>query len=102
VSAKVKVIDGIRHYDVERAVAREKISTGAFRWLDPLRPFQIVRVVRGTFDGWLGTGNAIPFARIQNRLRKPAKLHYEIPAIGARSRPQWCSQINEVPEADAA
>jgi hypothetical protein len=34
----------------------------------------------------VGRGNLIPFGRIWDKLRQPNKLHYPIPAIGARNR----------------
>lgn len=50
-------------------------------------------------DGPFGIGNILPFTRVLSRIKKPPKLHYEVPACGARSRPQWCRQINLVPPA---
>ena len=41
--------------------------------------------------------NVIPFTRMVDKLRHPPRIHYPIPAIGARSRPQWNWQINHVP-----
>ena len=43
----------------------------------------------------VGRNNLIPFGRIWDKLRAPNKLHYPIPAVGARNRPQWNSEINE-------
>lgn len=43
----------------------------------------------------LGHGNLLPFTRVPNKMKKPHPLHYQIPAVGARSRPQWCRQINK-------
>jgi hypothetical protein len=93
VSAHIEVSDNGRIYRVPRAKAIQKVLFGAFRWVDA---FHIARHTRTAvvFDGWLGTGNALPFSRIQNKMLKPVKLHYEIPACGARSRPQWCAEIN--------
>lgn len=51
-------------------------------------------------DGPFGVGNLLPFARITKRLLKPKPLHYQIPAIGARSRPMHVSEINAVGEAE--
>jgi hypothetical protein len=43
----------------------------------------------------VGRNNLIPFGRVWDKLRAPNKLHYPIPAVGARNRPQWVSEINE-------
>jgi hypothetical protein len=42
----------------------------------------------------VGRDNLIPFGRVWDKLRHPNKLHYPIPALGARNRPQWNSEIN--------
>jgi hypothetical protein len=46
-------------------------------------------------------GNVLPFARIQDRLRKPHRLHYPIPAVGAHNRPFWVREVNYAPESDS-
>lgn len=45
------------------------------------------REILATFDGPMGVGNLLPFAKRQNKLRAPAKLHYSIPACGAHNPP---------------
>jgi len=36
--------------------------------------------MRGWFDGFLGTGNLLPFAKSQSKLRAPDSINYPIPA----------------------
>ena len=36
-----------------------------------------------------------PFGRVWDELRQPNQINYPIPAVGARNRPQWVSEINE-------
>lgn len=37
----------------------------------------------------------------RNRVCKPDKINYPIPAVGARNRPQWNFEINHDPRADS-
>ena len=92
-SAKVLVIASSkgREYRLDRAAAKRKVARGGFQWRDN---FTIVEVP--LFDGFLGTGNALPFSRTQNRLLAPRKLHYQIPATGAHERSMRCALINAV------
>jgi hypothetical protein len=62
----------------------------------------VQEIQRGFWDGWLGTGNAIPFSRVQNKMCKPHPLHYAIPAVGARSRPVSVKAINYLPDPETA
>ena len=39
-------------------------------------------------------GGLIPFVRVQNPLCDPPALHYAIPAVGARNRPMYASDVN--------
>jgi hypothetical protein len=97
VSAKVEVSDRGRIYKLDRDAAVRKVFFGAFRWVDN---FHIERHVRANvvFDGWLGTGNALPFTRIQNKMCKPQALHYCIPAVGAHERLLRCRNVNQTEE----
>ena len=52
---------------------------------------------RVLWDGLLGTGNLLPFAKVQNRLMQPEKLHYPVPACGARDRRTSVYQTNYLP-----
>jgi len=97
VSAKILVIVNStgRSYKTDRDRARKKVAQGSFIWRDNFTIIEIERRFQvPLYDGRLGTGNAIPFSHIQNKLRAPHKLHYEIPAVGAHSRAMNCWLIN--------
>lgn len=57
---------------------------GAVQEIDSLNHMP---VICGFTDGPMGVGNLLPFAKRQNKLRAPAKLHYSIPACGAHNPP---------------
>lgn len=57
---------------------------GAVQEIDSLNHMP---VIHGFTDGPMGVGNLLPFAKRQNKLRAPAKLHYSIPACGAHNPP---------------
>jgi len=68
----------------------------AFRFFQSI-PAELRQVGKVLWDGLLGTGNLIPFARVPNRLMHPAKLHYPVPAIGAHGRIMRVAYINFIP-----
>ena len=79
---------------------------GHFRWLDDFTvieiPLALPSLESGAlqcccYDGPMGRGNILPFARVPNPLLKPEPLHYPIPACGARDRNTKVSQVNFVP-----
>ena len=49
-------------------------------------------------DGPIGVGNLLPFSRVQKQIDglhlAPDKIRYPIPALGARNRPMWVSDVN--------
>jgi hypothetical protein len=45
----------------------------------------------------IGRSNLIPFAKVQNPLMHPEKLHYPVPACGARDRRTSAYQTNYLP-----
>ena len=62
-----------------------------------LRKFSEVKGAHAFFDGYLGTGNVLPFSRVQSKLRAPDSINYPIPAIGAHGRLLRVAQVNYVP-----
>jgi hypothetical protein len=97
VSAKVKVIviSRGRSYKTEREKAILKVGRGAFSWRDNFTIVEIEPRFRVPLnDGPLGTGNAIPFSRVQNKLCAPHPIHYPIPAAGAHTRTMRCAWNN--------
>jgi len=97
VSAKILVIakSSGRQYRTDRTKAELKVRRGSFFWRDNFTIEEIEPRFRAPlWDGFLGTGNAIPFARIQNKLCSPPKLHYAIPSAGAHSRVVSCLDTN--------
>jgi hypothetical protein len=99
-----------------KSKAAQLVARGDYRWV---HDFAIQRIAGAVavvvaaavsrqvhigapfYDGPFGVGNLLPFARIPSRLLKPEPLHYQIPAIGARSRPMRVSEINAVGEAES-
>jgi hypothetical protein len=53
-------------------------------------------------DGPFGIGNLLPFAKIQNKQMAPERLHYEIPACGARTRLLRVRNVNYIPTPEEA
>ena len=53
-------------------------------------------------DGPFGIGNLLPFTKSQNPLMAPERLHYEIPACGARGRLLRVRNINQPQKFDEA
>jgi hypothetical protein len=96
-SAKVTIVTRDRVYQLKRALAARKVrrESLSFRWLDN---FTVVEIEPGPvspakilfWDGLLGTGNLLPFAKLQNPLCAPPSTSYPIPAVGAHNRPLWC------------
>jgi hypothetical protein len=82
--------------------ARGQVASGRYSWRDSDSIEEVESVLTAQWvdglDGSVGVGNLLPLSRIQDPMRKPEHINYPIPAVGARSRPQWCHQINEVPE----
>jgi hypothetical protein len=97
VSAKISVVySSGRSEKTTRSRADAKVACGRFEWADLFTITEketdaagvaVVITRQGYWDGWLGSGNILPFSRILNPLRQPSHLHYEIPASGARTRP---------------
>jgi len=84
---------------LRRAEADSLVRFKKARWISPIL---IQEIQRGFWDGWLGTGNAIPFSRVRNKLLKPEPLHYAIPAAGAHTRMVSVKAINYVPPKEEA
>lgn len=57
--------------------------------------------MRGWFDGFLGTGNLLPFARTQSKLRAPDSISYPIPAV-CDHRLRWLQSFMTPERADAS
>jgi hypothetical protein len=90
------------------ADCEEQVADGLLRWIDTSDKSKGCFTVRANgarsiwdeplHDGYLGTGNLIPFTRTQKCIEglylAPEKINYPIPACGARSRPMWVKQIN--------
>lgn len=99
-SAKVTIVTRDRTYKLKRSDAERKVRRNSltYRWLDnftvvenePLPPSLLKTLF---WDGLLGTGNVLPFAKVQNPVCRPSSINYPIPAVGAHSRPQWNWQI---------
>jgi hypothetical protein len=98
VSAKIRVIcKSGRRYKTDRDRATLRVACGAFRWLNDGCIEEIEPRFRLPLDdGPLGVGNAIPFAPIPNRLKKPPKIHYPVPPAGAHTRLMRCLWNNSV------
>ena len=105
-SAKVTVIcaSRCRTYSLRRNLAERKVREGAFRWVNkftieevPLTHAALKDAQQrlAYFSGPLGVGNALPFSRVQNPLKRPDPLHYPIPAAGAHTRPFHVYLINK-------
>lgn len=96
-SAKVNVVlrsGGV--FQLKRNLAERRVSSGKFRWKEKYR-FTLEEIRRvDLVDGPLGVGNALPLARIRNKLLKPKPLHYEIPAVGAHARLLRVRDVNKV------
>ena len=72
-----------------------KVACGSFFWRDKFTIVEIEPRFRvPLYDGPLGTGNAIPFSRVQNKLRVPPRIHYPIPYAGAHTRMMRCAWNN--------
>ena len=95
-SAKVNVVflSGGR-FQLKRNLAERRVSRGGFRWKDR---FTIEEIRLKLVDGPLGVGNALPFSRVQNKLLKPERLHYQIPAVSAHARLLRVRDVNKAPE----
>ena len=92
-SARVKVIvrSTGRCYKTDRDRAMAKVACGSFFWRDKFTIVEIEPRFRvPLYDGPFGTGNAIPFSRVQNKLRAPPHIHYPIPPAGAHTRMMRC------------
>ena len=88
-----------RKYYADLDKMQPRINRGEFFW----RTERSVEEIEPRFriplwDGFLGTGNAIPFAPIPNRLKAPPKIHYPIPAVGAHTRVMRCAWNNYIPQ----
>ena len=62
---------------------------------------EIAAAAPSFIDGPFGVGNLLPFAKSHNPLKKPERLHYEIPACGARRRLLSVHRTNHPDEAEA-
>jgi len=63
-----------------RKAVREFKARGLGKFVDNGRLFLFFKMLRKQlWDGLLGTGNALPFARRQNPEMAPQKLHYATP-----------------------
>ena len=104
VSAKILVVikSTGRSYKTDRERARLKVARGTFTWRDQFTIEEVERRFQiPLYDGPMGVGNAIPFSHVQSKYRAPEKLHYEIPAAGAHTRPMHCAWNNFVPDSYA-
>ena len=63
-----------------------KTTKDIFRKLKLATAGQSTQAVNTFWDGPFGIGNILPFAKTQNQLMSPERLHYEIPACGAHTR----------------
>jgi hypothetical protein len=63
----------------------------------PMVVAEVIAEVSRFWDGPLGVGNLMPFARVQNPLMHPARLHYPIPAAGAHDRRTSVAANNYLP-----
>jgi hypothetical protein len=100
VSAKVTIVTLHRGvYQLKRSKADRKVRQESltYRWLDNFtiveiehRPAQPLAIM--FWDGLLGTGNALPFARVQNPVCKPDSISYPVPAC-ADHRIRWMNSF---------
>lgn len=96
-SAKVTVITRERTYKLKRSEAARKVRRNSltYRWLDDFTvvevdPLPATHLKTLFWDGLLGTGNLLPFAKVPNPMCKPETINYPVPAVGARARLLRC------------
>ncbi len=105
-SAKIAVYrvgESAPHHYIRRSKAQRKVLSARYRWRDAcsveeIKPAMSVAGSRPWSDGALGTGNVLPFSKVQNQLRQPERINYPIPAVGAHSRPMKVKVINAIPD----
>jgi hypothetical protein len=84
---------GTYYTDID--IAERQVRRGDYQWRSERSIEQIEPRFRlPLWDGFLGTGNAIPFSRVQNKLCAPPHIHYPIPAAGAHTRMMRCAWNN--------
>jgi len=92
----------VKHREAERWV-RRLIARRISRFLIQLVALNSAAAIQATTpgfsDGPMGVGNLLPFYKVQNPLMQPERLHYVIPACGARRRLLSCKKTNYLPEA---
>jgi hypothetical protein len=90
VSSKVTIVTRNRGtYQLKRSAAAKKVrrESLSYEWLDDytiveVEPLPAQQLAILFWDGLLGTGNVLPFAKPNNY---GDKLHYEVPMAGDRT-----------------
>lgn len=91
----------IKLKDVESNLAYNFLRRNNHGLLEEVESIEAPAVPSGTWDGYLGVGNALPFGKVQSKFQKPHALHYEIPALGDH-RIKWLSRFMEKIEPEMA
>ena len=101
-SAKVNVIYSCgRVSQLKRSLAERKVGRGGFKWKDDFT-IEEIRLdltsaghTKACYNGPLGSGNMVSFSGVRSKLLKPKRFHYEIPAVGARTRLLRVRDVNQ-------
>lgn len=107
VSLKVAVYrSGRFSHFLKRSKAERKVRAGGFTWrgdntlieeVDPAAAI-VAQSRLLAVDAIFGAGNMVPFSRALHPLKRPPRLHYQIPAVGAHGRLLRCSDVNHAAE----